>query len=82
MMPMTVGMMMIMMRMMMMMMMMIMMRMMMMTMMVVSYKNHAMKINKKITDFRIARPLLAIVATGSRLAVSLLLIDSDLILFA
>ena len=70
MMPMTVG------------MMMIMMRMMMMTMMVVSNKNHAIKINKKITDFRIARPLLAIVATGSRLAVSLLLIDSDLILFA
>ena len=70
MMPMTVG------------MMMIMMRMMMMTMMVVSNKNHAIKINKKITHFRIARPLLAIVARGIRLAVSLLLIDSDLILFA
>ena len=61
---------------------MMMMMMMTTTMMVVSNKNHAIKINKKITHFRIARPLLAIVATGSRLAVSLLLIDSDLILFA
>ena len=52
------------------------------TMMVVSNKNHAIKINKKITRFGMARPLLAIVARGIRLAVSLLLIDSDLILFA
>ena len=64
-------------------MMMIMMMMMMTTrIMVVSNKNHAIKINKKITHFPIARPLLAIVARGSRLVVSLLLIDSDLILFA
>ena len=61
--------------------MMMMMTMMTTTMMVVSNKNHAIKI-KKITHFRIARPLLAIVARGIRLAVSLLLIDSDLILFA
>ena len=61
---------------------MVMMTMMTTTMMVVSNKNHAIKINKKITHFRIARPLLAIVARGIRLAVSLLLIDSDLILFA